>query len=363
MTVATMCGLGAILFCGAAGAATLAGCPMLPADNIWNTPVDALPLHPSSADYVATVGSSTKLHFDFGGPYGIPYVTVPGTQPKVAVRFRYASESDPGPYPIPPDAPVEGGGDRHVLVLDRDNCVLYETFASVRQPDGSWRADSGAIFDLRSNLLRRETATSADAAGLPILPGLLRYDEVAAGEITHAVRFTAPQTQQAYLWPARHYASDSTDPALPPMGLRMRLNAGFDISGFSPQMQVILRGLKKYGMMLADNGSAWYITGAQDSRWPDILFDEMRRVPGSAFEAVDVASLQIAPDSGAARSPNEAPEAQVPALPVGGLVLFALALLGLGARVLDGNGRAPKNAGRRGKQEMQCRTPSSFPHR
>jgi hypothetical protein len=290
-------------------APSLQGCPVLPADNVWNTPVADLPLDPKSDAYIATIGAGGGLHPDFGsgtwdgGPIGIPYTVVDGTQPEVDVVFDYADESDPGPYPIPSDADIEGGsqsgGDRHVLVLDRDNCILYELFAAYPQPDGSWDAGSGAVFDLRSNDLRPASWTSADAAGLPILPGLVRYDEVAAGEIRHALRFTAPQTRQAYLWPARHDASSLTGSNYPPMGQRFRLKADFDISGFSDEVQVILRALQQYGMILADNGSSWYICGAPDPRWDnDILVSELRQVKGSDFEAVDESGLMVDPDSG-----------------------------------------------------------------
>jgi hypothetical protein len=224
----------------------------------------------------------------------------------VSVIFDYDNESDPGPYPIPTDAPIEGGpgsdGDRHVLVVDRDACTLYELFYAWPQPDGSWQAGSGAVFDLSSHALRPDGWTSADAAGLPILPGLVRYDEVAAGEIHHALRFTAPQTRRAYVWPARHYASDLTHTQYPPMGQRFRLKAGFDISGFSPHAQIILRALQKYGMILADNGSAWYISGAPDERWDNDVLHELHQVHGSDFEAVDVSALMLDPNSGQVRS-------------------------------------------------------------
>jgi len=290
----------------------IAGCAVFPADNIWNTPVDTLPVDTNSAAYVATIGASVHVHADFGsglwdgGPIGIPYVVIPGTQPRVPVTFDYDDESDPGPYPIPPDAPIEGGaesdGDRHVLVVDRDDCVLYELYYAFPVHGGStWTAGSGAIFDLASHALRPETWTSADAAGLPILPGLVRYEEVAAGEIRHALRFTAPQTRRAYVWPARHYASNLTGPQYPPMGQRFRLKADFDISGFSPNVQVILRALKKYGMMLADNGSSWYISGAPDERWDNDELRELRQLTGANFEAVDVSSLMIDVDSGQVR--------------------------------------------------------------
>lgn len=292
----------------------VAGCGVFPADNIWNTPVDTLPLDANSAAYVATIGASTHVHADFGsglwegGPIGIPYVDVPETQPLVPVTFEYDDESDPGPYPIPPDAPIEGGadsdGDRHVLVVDRDDCVLYELYYAFPVDGGSaWTAGSGAIYDLSSHALRPETWTSADAAGLPILPGLVRYEEVAAGEIRHALRFTAPQTRRAYVWPARHYASNLTGTQYPPMGQRFRLKADFDISGFSPNVQVILRALKKYGMMLADNGSSWYISGAPDERWDNDELHELHQITGAAFEAVDVSSLMVDVDSGQARTP------------------------------------------------------------
>jgi hypothetical protein len=296
---------------GAQSPPYLAGCAIFPADNVWNVPVDTLPLDANSAAYVNTIGPSRYVHADFGsglwngGPIGIPYVTVPGTQPKVAVTFDYAGESDPGPYPIPTAAPIEGGsnssGDRHVLVLERENCLLYEMFYAFPQPDGSWHAGSGAIFDLRSHALRPAGWTSADAAGLPILPGLVRYDEVASGEIRHALRFTAPQTRRAYIWPARHYASSLTGLSYPPMGQRFRLKASFNLSGFSPEVQVILRALQKYGMILADNGSAWYVSGVPDERWDNDALHELHQIHGSDFEAVDESSLMINANSGQAR--------------------------------------------------------------
>jgi hypothetical protein len=219
----------------------------------------------------------------------------------VGVTFDYSDESDPGPYPIPPDAPIEGGsqstGDRHVLVLDSGNCILYELFFAYPQPDGTWRAGSGAIFDLRSDALRPAGWTSADAAGLPILPGLVRFDEVASGEIKHALRFTAPQTRKSYIWPARHYASSLTGQQYPSMGQRFRLKADYDISSFSAETRVILAALKKYGMILADNGSSWYISGAPDPRWNNDVLHELGRVTGAAFEAVNESVFMVDPDS------------------------------------------------------------------
>src|SRR5260221_1749396 len=277
------------------------GCPAFPAASAWNTGIDSLPRHPDSDAFVATMGASRGVHPDFGtvyqgAPIGIPYVAVAGTQPRVAAAFAWGEGGAAGPYPIPANPPIEGGpqsdGDRHILVVDRDNCILYELFSAYPTGNGTWRAGSGSIYSLRSNELRPDGWTSADAAGLPILPGLVRYDEVAAGEIAHALRFTAPQTRHAYLWPARHYASSLSATQYPPMGLRMRLRGSFDISGFSAPVQVILRALKKYGMFLADNGSAWFISGVPDSRWnDDVLVSEFARVKGSDFEAVDAAPL------------------------------------------------------------------------
>ena len=293
-----------------AGGPHVGGCPTLPADNIWNARVDALPVHALSASYMASIGNAVGLHPDFGtvwngAPNGIPFVTVPGSQSRVAVSFTYADESDPGPYPIPSDAPIEGGpsssGDRHVLVVDRDNCVLYEMFAAYPQPDGSWTAGSGAVFALTSDTLRPRGWTSADAAGLPILPGLVRYDEVSGGVIAHALRFTAAVTQRAFVWPARHYASSNTSMSVPPMGTRLRLKASVDISRFSAANQVILQGLKTYGMILADNGSNLFISGAPDSRWNDSDLASLRQIVGSNLEVVDASSLQVDSDSGRVR--------------------------------------------------------------
>lgn len=295
----------------------IAGCDIFPGNNIWNTPIDTLPVHPNSANYINTIGATAGLHPDFGSgvwppgsnsPIGIPYIDVPGSQPKVPITFIWwPNESDAGPYPVPANAPIEGGpdadGDRHVIVLDRDNCILYEMYYAFPQGNGSWEAANGAVYDLKSHALRPDGWTSADAAGLPILPGLVRYDEVAAGEIRHAIRFTAPQTQAAHVWPARHDASSQTGTNYPPMGLRLRLRANYDISGFSPQMQVILQAFKTYGIILADNGSAWYISGVPDGRWDNDMLHEMDVITGADFEVVDVSSLMINPNSGQAAQP------------------------------------------------------------
>ncbi len=293
-----------------AQAPSIGACTILPADNIWNTPVDTLPVSANSATYVATIGPAAPVHADFGsgtwngGPIGIPFLKLPGTQPKWTATFLYWDESDAGPYAIPLTAPIEGGasstGDRHAISVDVDNCILYELYRAFPQA-ASWKADSGAIYNLKSNDLRPSTWTSADAAGLPIMPGLARYDEVATGEIRHALRFTVPQTLRAFIWPARHYASSLTDPRYPPMGQRFRLKAAFDISPFPADVQVILRALKKYGMILADNGSPWFISGEPDSRWNNDNLGLMRNISGSAFEAVDESALMVDPNSGQAK--------------------------------------------------------------
>ena len=283
---------------------SLEACQVFPDDHIWNARVDDLPLDPSSATYVATIGANNTVHPDFGsglwegGIIGIPYDTVDASLPPAEISFYYPSESDDGPYPIPADAPIEGGGDRHILLVETDNCVLYEVFDAERQPNGSWEAGSGAVFDLGGYDLRPAGWTSADAAGLPILPGLVRYEEVLAGEINHALRFTAPQTRNQYIWPARHQASNLGGSQYPPMGQRFRLRADFDASDFSPEAQVIVQALKTYGMMLADNGSRWYLSGAPDERWDNDALRDLKQIRGSDFEAVDVNGLMVDPDSG-----------------------------------------------------------------
>ena len=277
-------------------------CPVFPASSPWNQRVDKLPVAPNSTRIVATIGVDDNVHADFGsglwegGPIGIPITVVRGTQAKSRVAFEYADESDKGPYPIPANVAIEGGrasdGDRHALIVDRDRCKLYELFALYPTGGGGWKAGSGAIFDLRSNKLRPAGWTSADAAGLAILPGLARYEDVARGRIDHALRFTVNHTRRAYVWPARHFASDKTDPDLPPMGMRFRLKQSYAIAGFPRQARVVLQALKEYGMILADNGSDWYLSGAPHPKWSNDQLHTLHRVPGSAFEVVDASQLR-----------------------------------------------------------------------
>jgi len=287
-------------------------CSVFPNDSIWNTRVDNLAVASRSNDYVNTIGANATLHPDFGSgewppgsgsPIGIPFVVAPPGQPLANITWTaYGDESDVGPYPIPDLAAIEGGagsgGDRHALVVDRTRCVLAELYRAFPTGPLAWNADSGAVYDLKSNDLRPEGWTSADAAGLPIFPGLVRYDEVAAGRITHALRFTAPVTSRSHVWPARHDAGSTSSPTAPPMGQRFRLRPSVDISGYSGPTKVILTALREYGMMLGDNGSAWFISGAPDDRWDNDILRELRAVPGSWFEAVDVTSLMVGPDSG-----------------------------------------------------------------
>jgi len=280
---------------------------MFPADSFWHATVSGLPVHPSSSAWVASIGASSHVHADFGsglwngGPIGIPWVAVGSGQPSVPISFDYADESDPGPYPIPSNAPIEGGagstGDRHVLVVDQGSCRLYETY-DAHPGAGSWHAGSGAVWDLRSNALRPATWTSADAAGLAILPGLVRYDEVAAGHIDHPIRFTAPRSQQAFIWPARHQAGSSTNPALPPMGAWFRLRSDYDTSRLGPQARVIAEAMKSSGIILADNGSSWYISGAPDEHWHNDDLHTLDPIAGSDFVAVDTSGLAVDPGSG-----------------------------------------------------------------
>jgi hypothetical protein len=276
------------------GGALIAGCAVFPPDNPWNRDVSRDPVDPGSDAYIRSMnGGGTFLHADFGSDpsYGIPWISVPGSQPRVPMSFDYADESDPGPYPFPPDAPIEAGGDAHVLVLDREACRLYETFDSHYVGPG-WSCGSGAVFDLRSNALRPDGWTSADAAGLPILPGLVRRDEVASGAIRHALRFTVRRTQRAYVHPATHFASDSRDPARPPMGLRVRLKASYDLARFRGDALVILAALKTYGMFVADNGSDWFISGETNTAWNDDDLDQLKTVPGNAFEVVALGEIR-----------------------------------------------------------------------
>jgi hypothetical protein len=281
----------------ATAAPKIGGCPVFPADNPWNQRVDRMPVHPNSDAIVASIGASETMHPDFGSglwegaPIGIPFVTVGGRQPKVPVSFEYADESDRGPYPVPPNVPIEGGrsgdGDRHVIVVDRSRCRLYELFYAFPQAGGArWTAGSGAIWNLRSNRLRPRGWTSADAAGLPILPGLARYEEVRRGRIEHALRFTVSRSRRAFEWPARHFASDLTDRDLPAMGQRLRLKRGFDIARFPRQARIVLKALKRYGMIVADNGSDWYLSGAPHAGWDNDQLRALKQVPGRAFEVI-----------------------------------------------------------------------------
>ncbi|MCR9143432.1 MAG: hypothetical protein NXI24_14375 [bacterium] len=292
----------------------IGNCPVFPAADIWNTRIDRAPVHSRSNAYVNSIGANTRFHPDFGSgtwqgaPIGIPYQIVDNSTPMRSVRFQYASESDPGPYPIPNNPLIEGGpdsdGDRHIIAIRPSDCTLFELFAAYPEQGGrAWRAGSGAKFDLRSHQLRPDTWTSADAAGLPIFPGLVRYDEVAAGEIKHAIRFTAVHTRRAYVWPARHYASSKTDKNIPPLGQRFRLKRSFDVSGYSPEVKVILIAMQRYGIILADNGSNWFVSGAPDERWNNSTLRELKRLTGKDFEAVDVSGYQVRPDSGQARIP------------------------------------------------------------
>jgi hypothetical protein len=273
------------------------------ANNDWNRDISDLPVHRMSSTWLRTIGNSDHLHPDFGtvwrgSPIGIPFVVVDSDQPKVKVNFEYDDESDPGPYPIPKGVPIEGGpdapyeSDRHIIMIDPKKKLLYELFQAIPDPVFGWRAGSGAIFDLSSDKLRPDGWTSSDAAGLPVFPGLVRYDEVAAGEIRHALRFTVEQTQRAYIHPARHFASRHTDPTLPPMGLRVRLKADYDISKFPRSAQVVLRALKKYGMLLADNGSNWFVSGTPDHRWNGSDLATLKRVNGRDFECVNTGPLK-----------------------------------------------------------------------
>ncbi|RHW25236.1 hypothetical protein D0Z08_19940 [Nocardioides immobilis] len=288
--------------------APVAGCPVFPSDNWWHADVSDLPVHERSAAWLARMSPASELHPDFGPsygdgpPYGIPVTVVRSDHRKVRVRFTYADESDRVRYPLGRDTRIEGGrrsdGDRHAIVVDRDRCRLFETFAT-RVRDGRWRAGSGAVWSLRSNALRPDGWTSADAAGLPILPGLLRWREVRDDTIDHAIRFTTDETSRWHLWPARHDAGAHTDRRYPPMGARFRLDAGFDTTGYGGYARRVIRAMQTYGLVLADNGSPWYFQGEQHRRWPERLIADLKRIPADAFVAVDTSSLQVDPDSGA----------------------------------------------------------------
>jgi hypothetical protein len=278
-----------------------APCSVFPADNVWHANVSTLPVRADSTRLVASIGATQPAHPDFGAEFGFPVTTLRAGQAAVAVSFDYKGESDRGPYPIPAGVLIEGGGDRHVILYDQAGCKAYELFAAQKRADGSWHAGSGAVYDLRSNKLRPAGWTSADAAGLPILAGLVRYDEVVAGRVDHAIRMTVPTSRNTYLWPGRHAASSHTDAALPPMGLRMRLKSTVDISKFPPQARAIAEALKRYGAIVADNGSAWFFSGTQDNRWSNRQLDALKSLRGSDFEAVDESGLMLDPDSGAVR--------------------------------------------------------------
>jgi hypothetical protein len=271
-------------------------CRVFPSSNALNQEIAGAPVSPNSANYIASIGLTAHLHPDFGtnATYGIPYTVVGSEQPKVPIKFsEFPEESDPGPYPVPPNAPVEGGGrggDRHVLVAQEGTCMLYELYHARKHKRG-WRAGSGAVFNLASNALRPEGWTSADAAGLPIFPLLVRYPDVATGHIDHALRVTVPSTQRGYIHPATHFASSSTDPNLPPMGLRLRLKASYSLAPFHGEALVVLEALKRFGLIVADNGSPWFITGAPDPRWSDEDLEELKQVPGSEFEAVETGPI------------------------------------------------------------------------
>jgi hypothetical protein len=299
----------AVLASPGAVAAPLPGaeaCPLFPVDSIWHADVRGLDVHPRSAQWIASMGGpERRLHPDLGPdangvPYGIPYAIVDAAFPRVPIRFTYAAESDAGPYPFGPSIPIERGSDRHALVVDRDTCRLYELFAA-EWNNGSPRAGSGAIWDLRSHALRPRGWTSADAAGLPILPGLLRLDEVRSGHIGHPLRITASRTDRSFLWPARHHAGAASDPALPPMGAWFRMRSDIDISRFHPHTQVVLRALQSHGAIVADNGSNWFVTGSADRGWDPQVIRELKSIPAGWFEAVDVSPLMVHPDSGQVR--------------------------------------------------------------
>lgn len=294
---------------GPEAAPPLSSCDIFPADNYWNADVSDLPVLARSDDYVRSIGRNVGLKADFGsglwdgGPIGIPYMLEDSSTRRVNVSFRYADESDPGPYPVRQNPKIEGGpdgdGDRHIISVDTEDCRLYELYAAYKAGGRrNWRAGSGAIYDLDSNALRPAGWTSADAAGLPIFPGLVRRAEARAGAIHHAIRFTAPSTQNAYVWPARHLASSNSNPALPPMGTWFRLKADVDISGYTGEVRAILEALKVHGMILADNGSPWYLSGAPNANWDNDALRDLLDFTGADFEAVDATCLRVSANSG-----------------------------------------------------------------
>jgi hypothetical protein len=287
-------------------------CPMFPADSFWNTRVDRLPVDTRSAEWLARMHPTARLHPDFGPtygaqsvPYGIPVTVVHGAA-RVPVTFMYADESDHVRYPLSRDTAIEGGwnadGDRHAIVVDSDTCTLFETWSTQLTANG-WTAGSGAVWNLRSNRLRPRGWTSSDAAGLPILPGLLSWDEVKAGRVDHAIRFTTDVTRRSFIWPARHHAGSTDAADAPPMGARFRLQRTFDLSPYSGAARVVLRAMQRYGLVLADNGSPWFFQGTADPDWPVGLVEELKRIPASAFEAVDTSTLRVAPGSAKAVQP------------------------------------------------------------
>lgn len=291
-------------------------CPEFPADNVWNTPVSGLPVDKRSAEWLASMAAgSTYLHPDYGpgggaSPYGIPW-QITAAHPKFTrLRFMYADQSDPGPYPFSATTPIEGGshadGDRHALMVDPLTCVLYELYDASYRADGRSTAGSGAIWQLSSNRLRPAGWTSADAAGLPILPGLVNYDEVKSGHISHAIRFTAQTTSTSFIWPARHQAGSTSDHSYPPMGARFRLKASFRLpsSRCARACQVVIEAMKTYGLILADNGSNWYFQGTADRRWTYTMVDQLKQIPAGAFQAVDESCLMVNRNSGQARQPG-----------------------------------------------------------
>jgi hypothetical protein len=279
-------------------------CPTFPSDNYWHADISKLPVHPRSKKWLSHMYTNVDLHPDFGssfgdGPnYGIPITVVRHSHKKVRVRFQYAGESDKVRYPLGGDTRIEGGSDRHAIIVDKGSCKLYETFAT-RKKNGRWHAGSGAVWSLEKNKLRPNGWTSADAAGLPILPGLLRWKEVKHRDIDHAIRFTTPITSNHHLWPARHDAGSTNRRSYPPMGARFRLRASYHPSGFGPGARAVVRAMKTYGLVLADNGSAWYFQGERNAHWPNSLLDQLKQIPADQFVAVDTSSLKISGDSAA----------------------------------------------------------------